>query len=118
LIAVVLGYVIVGGIVMASFEAAARFGFGTTPNNRFHVYDLRKAIRPGMTRDELVQVLNRQTSTAIAHSWRDDTGLLAWAPIGFMRSCHLIVELEDNRVVHAAVRGDHGSRLPDAPPDF
>jgi hypothetical protein len=93
---------------------------GVSPENRHDIYAIREALRPGMTREQLDEVLGREASDLVRYKWKSSDRLMVWVPVGFLSANYLYVDLMADRVVHAQIRGDSGNQdlLPDAPPDF
>ena len=111
----------IGSVGWFGLEMSARYSYGFHPDNRFKVYEVRRSIAPGMTSAELERLLVSADSNGLKHAWnRERTEVSVWAKLGLLRTCYLMVELRDGRVVHASVRGEDGEndRFIDAPPDF
>jgi hypothetical protein len=110
----------VGLLAWTGSEVWARLVYGVDPSNRFAVYALRRQITPGMPAAEIRELLAAAGNARLDHRWIDETRLSIWTHLSFTRACFLQVQLRDERVVHAAIRADHGEgdRLEDAPPDF
>ena len=101
-------------------EGGARWFYGWSPANRLEVYSLRASLEPGMQIGEVEELL-RARKGQLRHGWSEDRRVLSvWTHIGFARMCYLLIEVDQERVVHARIRGDEGEadRFVDAPPDF
>jgi hypothetical protein len=104
-----------GGMFITEGLARLR---GDRPENRFALYALRTQVSSGMTEEELRRLLARDKSGKIEHRWLGDTSVSAWTQLSFWNAATLSINLQEGRVVHAAIRNGEDHRLEDAPPDF
>jgi hypothetical protein len=101
-------------------DIAARIA-GHTPDNRHRLYALRSSVRPAMQRADVERLLQEQSDqNKISYKWLSRDQVAVWAPISFMKAYWLYIDLRDDRVIHASIRGNGGDkdRPADAPPDF
>jgi hypothetical protein len=87
------------------------------PGNVAALYTFRGAMKPGMSRDALQEVV-AATKAPVRTLWKSPEELLVWVPVGFMESAYLQVFVAGDAVVHARIRGDSGEIIPGAPADF
>ena len=116
----VIGSILGAGLLAwAGAEIWVRVVYGVDSENRLVVYELRRQIGPGTTREEIERLMTGYHHK-LEHTWTGDNKLSVWTHVGFMRACFLLVELREGKVVHASIRGDQGDEdlFRDAPADF
>jgi hypothetical protein len=121
-VAVVVGVVgsIIGALGWFVLEMWERHAYGVRPDNRFAIYEVRRSLAPGMSVRELEDVLVRAEARGARRRWnRERTRVSVWTRLSLVRTCYLLIDVQQGKVAHAVVRGEDGQRrFPDAPPDF
>jgi hypothetical protein len=114
--AVALAVLLAAGLFFTWPELVAMI-YGARPQNRYKVYAIRQAVNPGMAAARVVEAVEQAGRPLIVVGMTPDR-ILVKAPVGYLDSVYLEIDLREGRVVHARVRDHEGRLLADAPRDF
>lgn len=110
-------YVVLGSLTLL---VALLVADGVTGRGREKaVFDLMGHLRRGMSRDEVIKLVNR-SDTSFLRLHETDDRLVATASTGLGRGCILTMEFQDKKLSSARIRGEDGPTdvLKGAPPDI
>jgi hypothetical protein len=111
---------IICGIILISL-----ISYSCRPNDCQVLYDIMKELKPNMSRKEVLSIIEKHYKTYIHKSYmpsevNDETISLWVYYFAFIKSCHLIIDFNDNKLYMAKIRGEDGPHevFKDAPPDI
>lgn len=91
---------------------------GSREANREILFAVHSALQPGTPKAELEGLLREAEQSGAEYKWTSEGAVSAWVTLGFWDACFLVVELKDDRVVHAALKDDDGNQIAGAPQSF